>query len=206
MIRLPRCAYYSPYSITRSGIILSYLMKPVSHSRFRIFLIQIDLAFVGHRVATQYLLATLNGDIPAEHLLHYRAANSKLPGHPELGLTPGVKFSSGRLGHMWPLVNGIALAHRDKTIFCLGSDGSQQEGNDAEAARLAVAKQINVKLIIDDNNVTISGHPSDYLKGYNIVQTLQGHGMHVEPVEAENLDQLWNAFYKVLNHPGPAAS
>ncbi|PLW23742.1 hypothetical protein PCASD_12622 [Puccinia coronata f. sp. avenae] len=57
--------------------------------------------------------------------------------HPELGLTPGVKFSSGRLGHMWPLVNGVAMANRGKTIFCLGSDGSQQEGNDAEAARLA---------------------------------------------------------------------
>ena len=57
--------------------------------------------FTGHRVATQYLLAALDGSIPAEHLLHYREANSKLPGHPELGLTPGVKFSSGRLGHMW---------------------------------------------------------------------------------------------------------
>jgi len=55
----------------------------------------------GHRVATQYILAALEGAIPAEHLLHYREAESKLPGHPELGLTPGVKFSSGRLGHMW---------------------------------------------------------------------------------------------------------
>ena len=102
----------------------------------------------GHRVATQYILSVLNGAMPAEHLLHYRAANSKLPGHPELGLTPGVKFSSGRLGHMWPLVNGVALANRDKTVFCLGSDGSQQEGNDAEAARLAVAQGLNVKLLI----------------------------------------------------------
>jgi hypothetical protein len=56
---------------------------------------------LGHRVATQYILSALEGSIPAEHLLHYREANSKLPGHPELGLTPGVKFSSGRLGHMW---------------------------------------------------------------------------------------------------------
>jgi len=55
----------------------------------------------GHRVATQYILAALEGHLPVEHLLHYREANSKLPGHPELGLTPGVKFSSGRLGHMW---------------------------------------------------------------------------------------------------------
>jgi transketolase N-terminal domain/subunit len=102
----------------------------------------------GHRVATQYILSALEGAIPPEHLFHYREANSKLPGHPELGLTPGVKFSSGRLGHMWPLVNGLALANKDKTIFCLGSDGSQQEGNDAEAARLAVARGLNVKLLI----------------------------------------------------------
>lgn len=81
---------------------------------------------VGHRVATQYLLSAMEGAIPYEHLLHYREANSKLPGHPELGLTPGVKFSSGRLGHVWPWVNGIALANRDKTVFLLGSDGSQQ--------------------------------------------------------------------------------
>ncbi|KKK12893.1 hypothetical protein ARAM_007473 [Aspergillus rambellii] len=50
----------------------------------------------GHRVATQYLLAALDGKIHPDHLLNYREANSKLPGHPELGLTPGVKFSSGR--------------------------------------------------------------------------------------------------------------
>lgn len=102
----------------------------------------------GHRVARQYILSALDGSIPPEHLFHYREANSKLPGHPELGLTPGVKFSSGRLGHMWPLVNGVAMANKDKTVFCLGSDGSQQEGNDAEAARLAVAKGLNVKLIL----------------------------------------------------------
>ena len=104
----------------------------------------------------QYFLAALHGDLPPEHLLHYRAANSKLPGHPELGLTPGVKFSSGRLGHMWPLVNGVAMANPDKITFCLGSDGSFQEGNDAEAARLAVAKQLNVKILFDDNDVTVS--------------------------------------------------
>ncbi len=160
----------------------------------------------GHRVATQYLLAALEGHIPTDHLLQYRAANSKLPGHPELGLTPGVKFSSGRLGHMWPLVNGVALANRDKTVFCLGSDGSQQEGNDAEAARLAVAKNLNVKLIIDDNNVTIAGHPSEYLKGFELHRTLSGHGLEVVTVQGEDIDALWAAFVKVLTHPGPAAS
>ncbi|KAK7037750.1 hypothetical protein VNI00_010711 [Paramarasmius palmivorus] len=159
----------------------------------------------GHRVATQYLLSVLEGAMPAEHLLHYREANSKLPGHPELGLTPGVKFSSGRLGHMWPLVNGVALANRDKVVFCLGSDGSQQEGNDAEAARLAVAQHLNVKLFIDDNDVTIAGHPSEYLKGYEVGKTLEGHGLKVVTVDGENLDALWTAVSTIVTYDGPAA-
>jgi hypothetical protein len=37
------------------------------------------------------------------------------------------------------------------------------EGDDAEAARLAVAKHLNIKVLIDDNNVTIAGHPQEYL-------------------------------------------
>ncbi|KAF8729070.1 hypothetical protein AX14_006493 [Amanita brunnescens Koide BX004] len=159
----------------------------------------------GHRVATQYILAALDGSIPAEQLMHYREANSKLPGHPELGLTPGVKFSSGRLGHMWPMVNGVALANRDKTVFCLGSDGSQQEGNDAEAARLAMAQNLNVKLLIDDNDVTIAGHPSDYLKGYDLTKTLEGHGLKVITVQGEDIDALWGAVSSVVQHTGPAA-
>ncbi|KAK7032754.1 thiamine diphosphate-binding protein [Favolaschia claudopus] len=159
----------------------------------------------GHRVATQYILSALEGTLPAEHLLHYREANSKLPGHPELGLTPGVKFSSGRLGHMWPLVNGVALANRNKTVFCLGSDGSQQEGNDAEAARLAVAQHLNVKLLIDDNDVTIAGHPSEYLKGYDVTKTLEGHGLKVVTVQGEDIDALWGAISSIVTYDGPAA-
>ncbi|KAG2061108.1 thiamine diphosphate-binding protein [Suillus hirtellus] len=159
----------------------------------------------GHRVATQYLLAALDGHIPPEHLLHYREANSKLPGHPELGLTPGVKFSSGRLGHMWPMVNGVAMANKGKVVFCLGSDGSQQEGNDAEAARLAVAQNLNVKLLIDDNDVTIAGHPSQYLKGYDVSKTLEGHGLKVYTVQGEDIDALWAAIAAVVTYDGPAA-
>ena len=59
----------------------------------------------GHRVATQYLLSALYGHLSPNQLRNYRVGHSCLPGHPELGLTPGVKFSSGRLGHMWPYVN-----------------------------------------------------------------------------------------------------
>lgn len=159
----------------------------------------------GHRVATQYLMSTLEGSLPAEQLMNYRAANSTLPGHPELGLTPGVKFSSGRLGHMWPYVNGVALANPGKTAFCLGSDGSQQEGNDAEAARLAVAQHINVKLLIDDNDVTIAGNPSQYLPGFSVKKTLEGHGLKVLEGDGEDIDGLYGRICEAINTPGPIA-
>src|SRR5665213_4320444 len=112
----------------------------------------------GHRVATQYLLAVLDGHLPAEKLLHYREYDQGLPGHPEKGLTPGIQFSSGRLGHLWAFCNGVALANPGKSVVLLGSDGSQMEGDDAEAARLAAGQQLSVNVLIDDNNVTISGH------------------------------------------------
>ncbi|MGF1540520.1 MAG: transketolase C-terminal domain-containing protein [Pleurocapsa sp.] len=159
----------------------------------------------GHRVATQYLMAVLNGDLPQEELVKYRAANSKLPGHPELGLTPGVKFSSGRLGHMWPYINGVALANPDKVVVCLGSDGSQQEGNDAEAARLAVAQNLNVKLFIDDNDVTIAGHPSHYMPGFTVNKTLTGHGLSVNEGDGEDLDDLYRRMCEAVTTSGPVA-
>ena len=159
----------------------------------------------GHRVAIQYAMGAFNGEMPFEKLLHYREFGHGLFGHPEIDRELGVKFSSGRLGHMWPFVNGVAKAHPDMAVFCFGSDGSQMEGNDAEAARLAVAQGLNVKVVVDDNNVTISGHPSDYLPGYNVAQTLSGHGLTVDEGDGEDLAALYTRMAKAMKTDGPVA-
>ena len=159
----------------------------------------------GHRVATQYLLSVLDGDMPSEKLLHYREYLSGLPGHPERGLTPGVKFSSGRLGHMWAYANGVAMANPGKATFMLGSDGAQMEGDDAEAARLAVGQNINIKILVDDNDVTIAGFPSKYMPGYSVADTLAGQGMKVETVDGEDIDALYAAMCKAFSTDGPFA-
>jgi transketolase len=159
----------------------------------------------GHRVAIQYLLSVLNGHLPATAILHYREAGAHLPGHPELGHTPGVGFSSGRLGHMWPHVNGVAMANPDTAVLCFGSDGSQQEGNDAEAARMAVANQLGVKLVIDDNDVTIAGHPSRYMPGFSVAKTLAGHGLTVDEGDGEDLPSLYTRMARAVTTPGPVA-
>ncbi len=189
-----------PYDTVPEVMIMDALFRGSSDKFVPIFFDE-----AGHRVATQYLMSTLNGDLPAERLMEYRAAHSHLPGHPELGFTPGVKFSSGRLGHMWPYVNGVAIANPAKTLFCLGSDGSQQEGNDAEAARLAVAQNLNVKLLIDDNDVTIAGHPSDYLKGCSTAETLRGQGVTVLEGDGEDIDGLYQRICEAVNTDGPVA-
>ncbi|BAY65056.1 transketolase domain-containing protein [Calothrix brevissima NIES-22] len=189
-----------PYDTVPEVMILDAFFRGAAEQFVPIFFDE-----AGHRVATQYLLSTLHGHLPAEQLLQYRAAHSHLPGHPELGFTPGVKFSSGRLGHVWPYVNGIAMANPGKVVFCLGSDGSQQEGNDAEAARLAIAQHLNVKLIIDDNDVTIAGHPSKYLPGFTVAKTLEGHGLKILEGDGEDLDDLYSRLCEAVNTPGAIA-
>ncbi|MBW1891319.1 MAG: transketolase [Deltaproteobacteria bacterium] len=159
----------------------------------------------GHRVAIQYMMAVLNGFKPDESLLHYREYGSGLYGHPERADEQGVFFSSGRLGHLWSHVNGVAAANPDKIVVMFGSDGSQQEGGDAEAARYAVAQQLNVKLLIDDNDVTIAGHPSDYLKGFTVEGTLKGHSLRVDTGDGENLAALYERIRKAMVTDGPVA-
>ena len=159
----------------------------------------------GHRVATQYLLSVLDGHMPAEKLLHYREYESGLPGHPEKLLTPGVDFSSGRLGHMWAFCNGVAMANPGKAVVVLGSDGSQMEGDNAEAARLTVGKKLNIKMLVDDNNVTISGHPQEYLAGYDLSRTLSGYGLVTETTMGEDLDALYVDLCRAFSDPLPRA-
>ncbi len=157
----------------------------------------------GHRVALQYIMAVLNGHMKPEALLHYREFQQGLYGHPERDDERGVFFSSGRLGHLWSYVNGVAAAHPDRAVVMFGSDGSQQEGGDAEAARYAAAQRLNVKLIIDDNDVTIAGHPSEYMAGYDVERTLEGHGLPVEAGEGEDPDGLYRRIRTALVADGP---
>ncbi|PID76424.1 MAG: transketolase [Deltaproteobacteria bacterium] len=159
----------------------------------------------GHRVAIQYMMAVLNGHMPEESLFHYREYDHGLYGHPELDEKNGIFFSSGRLGHLWSHVNGVAEAHAEQTLIMFGSDGSQMEGNDAEAARYAVARNLKVKLLIDDNDITITGHPSRYMPGYDIEKTLLGHGLSVISGDGEDYASLFARISSVLTEDGPAA-
>ena len=187
------------YDIVPEVLIADAFMKGMSNCHPVFF----DEA--GHRVAIQYIMAVLNGHMPLESLFHYREFGHGLYGHPERHDEKGIFFSSGRLGHLWSYVNGVAEAMPEKNVFLFGSDGSQQEGDDAEAARYAVARDLNVKLLLDDNNVTIAGHPSSYMRGYDLSQTMNGHGLTTMTCEGEDLLSLYAHIHQVISTQGPVA-
>ena len=161
----------------------------------------------GHRVAIHYLMAALDkkSGMSISDLLHYREYDSGLPGHPEIDAKKGIQFSSGRLGHMWGHANGVAEQNHDIKIALFCSDGSQEEGNDAEAARYAVANNLKMILLVDDNNVTIEGHPQEYMKGFSIARTLEGHGMAVDIGNGEDTEKLYERVVKALSADRPIA-
>ena len=159
----------------------------------------------GHRSALQYVRGAIRGKLDSEKLMHYREYGSGLAGHPEPELLDCIDFSTGRLGHAAGHVNGVAMANPEKAVVMFGSDGSQMEGNDAEAARLAVANNLNVKWIIDDNNVTIAGHPENYMTGFDVGKTLEGHGFKTFTCDGEDYAKVHEAIVASLKVNGPAA-
>jgi len=168
----------------------------------------------GHRVAVDYVSIALDERVPEfqlEDTLRYREHGGRFPltGHSELGLTPGITHSSGRLGHIASFVNGVAEREHDKKVFMRGSDGAQQEGNNAEAARYAAANNLNVVWVIDKNDVTIEGDPRRYMNKFDIAKTLGTAGFEVFSAAPEiGLEGHIHLDYEIknaLNVDGPSA-
>ena len=188
-----------PYDIVPETLIIDSLREGGGNIHDEFF----DEA--GHRSALQYVRGVVRGKMDSEKLLHYREYGSGLAGHPEPELLDCIDFSTGRLGHAAGHVNGVAFANPDSAIIMYGSDGAQMEGNNAEAARLAVANNLNVKWIIDDNNVTIAGHPENYMAGFNVGNTLEGQGFKIFTCDGENYTELYDCITKSLEINGPVA-
>ena len=106
----------------------------------------------GHGSMLQYALLHLTGyDLPMSELEHFRQLGSKTPGHPEVGVTPGVETTTGPLGQGLANAVGMALAERlmaaafnrtghaivDHRTWVFVGDGCLMEGISHEAASLA---------------------------------------------------------------------
>ncbi len=127
----------------------------------------------GHASMLVYALLHLTGyDLPMSELRNFRQLHSKTPGHPEVGVTPGVETTTGPLGQGLANAVGMALAEKllaaefnrpghsvvDHHTFTFMGDGCLMEGISHEACALAGAWQLNkLVALYDDNGISIDG-------------------------------------------------
>ena len=127
----------------------------------------------GHGSMLLYALLHLSGyDLPLDELKRFRQWDSKTPGHPEYGHTPGVETTTGPLGQGFANGVGMAIAAKmtaeryntddhklfQHNIYGIVSDGDLMEGITSEAASLAGHLGLgNIIYFYDDNRISIEG-------------------------------------------------
>ncbi|HWP17533.1 MAG TPA: transketolase [Burkholderiaceae bacterium] len=155
----------------------------------------------GHGSMLIYALLHLSGyDLPIDEIRAFRQLHSKTPGHPEVGITPGVETTTGPLGQGITNAVGMALAEKllakefnrpgyeivnHHTYVFLG-DGCLMEGISHEACSLAGAWKLNKLIALyDDNNISIDGEVGPWFQddtpkrfeayGWNVIGPIDGH-------------------------------
>jgi transketolase len=162
----------------------------------------------GHGSMLHYALLHLSGyDLSMDDIRNFRQLHSKTPGHPEVGITPGVETTTGPLGQGIANSVGMALAEWllakefnrpgfdivDHHTYAFVGDGCLMEGISHEVASLAGTLRLN-KLVwlYDDNGISIDGKVEGWFTddtpqrfaayGWNVIPDVDGHS--VEAVDA----------------------
>ncbi|SFM21626.1 transketolase [Salibacterium qingdaonense] len=155
----------------------------------------------GHGSMLQYSLLHLFGyDVTMDDLKSFRQWDSKTPGHPEVGDTPGIEATTGPLGQGIAMSVGMALAEShlasvynrpdfpvvDHWTYAICSDGDLMEGISHEAAALAGHLGLG-KLVwlYDSNDISLDG---DLDKAYSddTQKRFESYGWQVLYVEDGN--------------------
>jgi transketolase len=146
-------------------------------------------------------------DLPIEELRGFRTLHSKTPGHPEVGVTPGVETTTGPLGQGLANAVGMALAERmlaaefnrdgfpivDHLTWAFAGDGCLMEGISHEACSLAGTWGLSKLVVLwDDNGISIDGEVRAWFRddtparfaayGWNVIADVDGHD--VEALDA----------------------
>jgi len=148
----------------------------------------------GHGSMLLYSLLHLTGyDLPIEQLRNFRQLHSLTPGHPEVGVTPGVETTTGPLGQGIANAVGLALAERllaaqfnrdgfpvvDHMTWAFLGDGCLMEGISHEVCSLAgTLKLSRLVALYDDNGISIDGEVRHWFSD-DTVARFQAYGWHV---------------------------
>ncbi|MBW2983404.1 transketolase [Candidatus Woesearchaeota archaeon] len=145
----------------------------------------------GHTCPALYAELAHQGYYGKKQLDTLRKFNSKLQGHPEAGLLPGIEATSGPLGQGYALAVGKAMAAKKQgkqwKVYCISSDGEHDEGVVWEAAQIAAHQDLgNLVVIIDRNDIQIDGHTRDILDLRDLREKYEAFGWHVLDMDGHN--------------------
>jgi transketolase len=155
----------------------------------------------GHGSMLLYALLHLTGyALPMDEIKRFRQLHSLTPGHPEVGMTPGVETTTGPLGQGLGNAVGMALAERllaaefnrpwhdivDHRTYVFLGDGCLMEGISHEACSLAGTLGLGkLMAFYDDNGISIDGHVNGWFSddtpkrfeayGWHVVRNVDGH-------------------------------
>ncbi len=159
----------------------------------------------GHGSMLLYSLLHLSGyDLKLDELRGFRQWDTRTPGHPEYGITPGVETSTGPLGQGCGNAVGMALAETmlgarfnspdaaivDHRTYVICGDGDLMEGISHEAFSLAGHLGLN-KLIVfyDNNHITIEG-ATDLAYSDDVRKRFEAYHWNVIEADGHNYDEL----------------
>jgi transketolase len=162
----------------------------------------------GHGSMLLYSLLHLTGyDLALEDLQQFRQWDSRTPGHPEWGDTPGVETTTGPLGQGFANGVGMALAERmlaaefnrpgfdivDHHTYGIVSDGDLMEGISHEAASLAGHLGLGRLIYLyDDNRITIEGQ-TELAFSEDVHDRFEAYGWQVFSVDGHDRAAVANA-------------
>lgn len=156
----------------------------------------------GHASALYYAILAEKGIIDKKNLNTFCQKGSKLGGHPESHLIPGVEFSTGSLGHGLSFGAGVAFAGKmDKKnyrTFVLLSDGECQEGSVWEATLFSAQHKLdNLVAIVDHNKLQSLGKVEDIVNLNSFASKWRSFGWEVKEIDGHNISQIVDALKSI---------
>jgi len=153
----------------------------------------------GHAAPLLYATLAECGYFPVAELTTLRQMDSRLQGHTDRTITPGVEMSAGALGQGLSFGIGVALAGRldeqDYRVYVLLGDGECDEGQVWEAAMAAAHFKVdNLAAIVDNNGQQIDGWNRDVMNLDPFPRKWETFGWKVIEVDGHSIPQLLNAF------------
>jgi transketolase len=151
----------------------------------------------GHAAAALYG-ALIESEI-LENPNDFLADNSELIGHASHRVK-GVEFSTGSLGHGFPIATGTAFAYKNLNykakIFCIISDGECNEGTTWESALIASQLKLdNLILIIDFNKIQSYGSNTEILDIEPLGAKWESFGWNVKRIDGHDFLELNHAIF-----------